>query len=233
MQTPSARWRLQPSDWKSQTMDESPNSAKVPSIPDVLARAAIQASPRLAGSLSVVYDGLRQRWLARAQEVVNEVDSRSTSDLLSQRLAESEQLDAAFLTAVEAGASSGVGAKRRLLGRMIAAAVLDDAKIDEATLLTGILTQIDAPHILCLEAIYRAKKEAAKAGELSPTAQGAEQELNQRVMEAGRAYPAPVLVVLVSLGLLDASVGWGGVALVGGPTAFGEQLLNELREADH
>jgi len=98
-------------------MDESPNSAKVPSIPDVLARAAIQASPRLAGSLSVVYDGLRQRWVARGQEVVSEVDSRSTPDLLSQRLAESEELDAAVLTAVEAGASSGVGAKRRLLGR--------------------------------------------------------------------------------------------------------------------
>lgn len=213
-------------------MDGSSNPREVPSIADIVARAAIQASPRLAGSLSVLYEGLRQRWLARAQEVVNEVDSRSTPDVLSQRLAESEQLDAAFLAAVEAGANSGVGAKRRLLGRVIAAAVLDDAKIDEATLFTGILTQIDAPHIRCLEAIYRAKEQAARAGELSPTARGAEQELNQRVMEAGRAYPAPVLAVLVSLGLLDASVSWDGVALVGGPTTFGEQLLNDLRVAD-
>ena len=99
-------------------------------------------------------------------------------------------------------------------------------------MITGILTQIDAPHIRCLEAIYRAKEEAAKAGELSPTARGAEQELNQRVTEAARSYPAPVLVVLVSLGLLDGSVSWDGVALVAGPTAFGEQLLNDLRVAD-
>jgi hypothetical protein len=217
---------------EDQNVNDEPNAEEVPSVTDIVSRAAIQASPRLAGSLSILYDGFRQRWLARAREVVDEVEKRVPSDLLSQRLVGSQELDATFLAAVEAGASSGLEAKRRLLGKVVAEAVLDDAKVDHATLITHMLAQIDAPHIRCLEAIYRAKKQAAAAGQLSPTARGAEQPIHQDITNAGRAYPAPVLVALVSLGLLDASVTWDGVALVKGPTTFGQHLLDELRTAD-
>jgi hypothetical protein len=57
-------------------------------------------------SSSVARGGDRSDWVSTA--VVNETEGRATSELLSQRLADSESLDAAFLAALEAGANLGV-----------------------------------------------------------------------------------------------------------------------------
>lgn len=207
------------------------SSQQLPSHVDIWARTAIQASPRFAGALSVLYDGYRARWSSRAADVVAEIAQRCSPEQLQTAIAESEGLEAAFVRAMEAGSTSTLAAKRRLLGKVIAQAVLDDAQVDEASLITTVLAQVDAPHMRCLEAVNRAKQAALAAGELGPIARGAEQEINQRVVDAGKEHPAPLLAQLVSWGLLDASVSWDGEALVKGPTAFGERVLADLRQA--
>lgn len=123
-----------------------PEDREPPTIPDILARAAVAASPRFVGSLSILYEGTRDRYFARGAEVLEEVASSADPITLEQRLAESPQLDAALAAAVVAASSTGLDGKRRLLARVITEAVLDDALVDDATLMVGVLTQVDAPH---------------------------------------------------------------------------------------
>ena len=78
--------------------------------------------------------------------MLEEVASSADPITLEQRLAESPQLDAALAAAVVAASSTGLDGKRRLLARVITEAVLDDALVDDATLMVGVLTQVDAPH---------------------------------------------------------------------------------------
>lgn len=203
-----------------------------PSVPDILARAAIAASPRVAGSLAILYEGVRDRWLARGREVLSEVTDSVSIEELERRLHDDEALDAALTAAIEAGARSGVKAKRRLLGRVVTQAVLDDARVDETVLRIGVLSQIDAPHARCLEAVHRAEEDAAEAGEIEPRAEGADRAIVQRIAEAGKAHPAAVVAALASLGLLEAGSAFGANAIVKGLTPFGASLLEELRLAD-
>jgi hypothetical protein len=68
---------------------------------------------------------------------------------LIDRLAGNEELDVLVVRAVNAAATSASSDKGRLLGRVVKAAVLDDAKVDESALMLGVLEQIDASHIRC------------------------------------------------------------------------------------
>ncbi len=87
------------------------------------------------------------------------------------------------------------------------------------------------PHVRALEAVRRAEVEAQEAGEVLPRAQGAEREINVRIKAAGDSQPPPVVAALVSLGLLESANTWDGTALVKGLTAFGNDLLDSLRDA--
>lgn len=162
--------------------------------------------------------------------MLEEVASEVPAAELERRLVEDPELDAALVAAVEAAGRTGLEEKRRLLARAVTRAVLDDARVDEATLVIGVLAQIDAPHVRCLEAVRRAEEEAEAAGEVSARAEYAEREIVPRIAEAGRAHPAPILAALTSLGLLEASGTFEGTALVKGLTPFGQALLRELRE---
>ena len=211
------------------TDEQKPSPA--PSHVAIWAEAAVLASPKFAGSLHALYKGYEARRTARVAETLEEVARYCDPQVLADRLGESEELEETFARAVEVAAGSTLAAKRRLLGRVVSRAVLDDARVDEAALLTNVLAQVEAVHIRCLESVHRAKQEALAADEIGPTARGAEQAISQRVIDAAGPFPAPVLTTLVGLGLLDASSSWDGNGLVKGPTVFGEQLLTDLHAA--
>jgi hypothetical protein len=179
----------------------------------------------------VIYEGLRDRYAARAEQVVREAVAGTDEAEVSRRLAQDETLDAAFAAAVEAGARSGLESKRRLLGRVVGRALEDNALVDQAVLLVGVLAQIDAPHVTCLERIRRAEDDALAAGELPARARWAERAIVQRVNDVGGQHPAAVLTVLSALGLVDASGVDDGEVLVKGVTTFGVSLLDDLRAA--
>lgn len=206
-----------------------------PSVPDILTRAAIAAVPipSVSASLMTIYDGFHERRAYRMGQALAEITDRVTVEQLEARLNESESLDAVFGTALAAAASSGVKVKRRMLGAVVAQAVLDDAMIDEAILLTGVLSQIEAPHVRCLEDVYRVQLEVETSGERPPAAPGAEREINQRILDTGRKYPSPLLKTLANLSLLDAQTSWDRtVDFVYGLTTFGEEFLQYLHESD-
>ena len=201
-----------------------------PSIVDILTRTAITASPKFAGSLLVLYEGFRDRRSARVQEACDRIGRGLSSGELRARLAASEELEAVVASAIEAAARTALASKRMLLARVANAAVLDDALVDEAELIVGVLAQIDAPHVRCLEDVFRAEEEARAAGELAPRARGAEREVVQRLVEAGQRHPAPVVTTLRSLGVLDAG-GQDDAMLVKGLTEFGRLLVDDLHHA--
>jgi hypothetical protein len=217
--------------WQSESVRGEERDAGRPSLPDIAVRAALAASPRAAGSLLVVYEGLRDRHAGRAEQVVREAVAGLDDAEVSRRLAHDDILDAAFAAAVEAGARSGLESKRRLLGRVVRRALENSALVDQAVLLVGILAQIDAPHVTCLEKVRRAQDDALAAGEVAPRARWAEREIVPRINEAGAQYPAAVLTALSALGLVDASGIDDGEVLVKAVTPLGVALLDDLRAA--
>lgn len=198
-----------------------------PSRADIAIRAGITASPRLGGSALILYEGIRDRRAARIAQVLDDASTGIEAAELERVLSVDERMDALLGQALQAAADSAVVAKRRLLGRLVNQAVLDDARVDESELFVRILSQIDAPHVRCLEAIHRAEQLAEARGEIPPRARGAERPLIRAIGAEGEKHPAPVLVALTSLGLLDSS-GVDDDMYVKGVTSFGQRLLADL-----
>lgn len=173
----------------------------------------------------------RQRWSDRADDIVAPAATAAGGlEELDARLATSEELDALTSRAILVAAASGLASKRRLLGRVVGEAVLDDAAIDDATVLTAILERIDAPHVRALEEVRRAEAIVDASGERRQAHPAAEKELHMQVTEAANGYPSAVIRALISEGLLSGTVSWGGHATVNGLTDTGELLLEWLSE---
>jgi hypothetical protein len=205
-----------------------------PSVPEILTRAAIQAVPipSVSASLMTIYDGFHQRRAFRMGQALEEITERVSAEQLEARLSGSESLDAVFGTALTAAANSGLEAKRRMLGAIVARAILDDAMIDEAILLTEVLSQIEAPHVRCLEDLHRVQKEVEASGEWPLPVEGAERETNQRIADTARKYPTPVVKTLTNVSLIDAHTSIDRTLdYVYGVTPFGETFIRYLHEA--
>lgn len=173
---------------------------------------------------------LKRGWNSRGQDVLDSVTQAVDGEVLERRLLQAPEVEVLLARAVNAAAASSLASKRRLLARVVQAAILDDAAIDQATLIVDVLEQVDAVHIRCLEAIARAELNSKEAGDWEFTAERAEKPANQRVQEAADDYPSPIIKRLETLGLADASVDWSGHTRVTGMTVFGELVLNDLRQ---
>lgn len=173
---------------------------------------------------------LKRGWNSRGQEVLDSLTQAVDGEVLERRLLQAPEVQVLLARAVNAAAASSLASKRRLLARVVQAAVLDDAAIDQSTLILDVLEQVDAVHIRCLEAIARAERESKEAGDWEFTAERAEKPSNQRVQDAADGYSSPIIKRLETLGLADASVDWSGHTRVTGMTLFGELVLNDLRQ---
>ncbi|MFK4083582.1 hypothetical protein ACI2LF_05700 [Kribbella sp. NPDC020789] len=199
--------------------------------PEIVGRALLGMLPKVGAGLVEIWDGHRKRKEYFAAQALAVIGEKVTPEQLHARLEQSEDLDAVFGRAIQAAAMSGLEAKRRLLGLVVAEAVLDDAMVDEAILFTDVLSQIESPHVRCLEDIWRVQDEVESSGDRPQAARGAEREINQRILEVGRRHPTPILQTLVNVSLLDARMSWDGFDLVQGLTRFGERFLRELHKA--
>lgn len=103
-----------------------------PSWAETAKRATLAAVPYVGGSLQVVYEDVRARRAAMAGETISDIVSATGEELLVQRLAEDPVAEALFVNAVDAAVRTGLEAKRRLLARAVAEAVIDEARLDES-----------------------------------------------------------------------------------------------------
>jgi DNA primase len=186
----------------------------------------LAAIPYAGGSLQVVYEDVRARVAWRAAQTVTEIAEETGQERLAQKLTDNPEIEALFLQGVEAATRTGLEAKRRLLGRIISAAVLDDAKIEEAQLRTIALRDLEAPHIRALERIARAmdyEQEAIDAGE------GEVDGVTDAFRAVVSREPAPVIETLLRTGLITSYSKWLDFHQVGRVTEFGRALLDDLR----
>ncbi|CUR54216.1 hypothetical protein NOCA2140039 [metagenome] len=171
-------------------------------------------------------------WGTRSAEALDEALTRVDLETLQRRVEESEEFSALVGRAMQAAGDSLLQDKRRLLGRLIAEATLDDALIDDNIIWVDILASIDAPHVRCMEAVRRAEQEAAASGEQEPVAEASEKPYVRRIQDAANGYPSPIIRTLSNLGLIQGTVNWDESSRVTGMTRHGERLLSYLREGN-
>lgn len=181
------------------------------------------------GAADVVIDTARQRVAARVQRTVDEIRDSAGEEALLRRLASDPELEAVFIQGIEAAARTGYEAKRRALARVITAAVLDDARVDESALFVAALRDLDAPHLRALERMLRAEdsverqegvtrlNDADVTAAVRTVAEGEHDAVNTALIRAGVAF---------SVGSL-----YGGLEVAGMVSDFGRRLLAYVRAA--
>lgn len=191
-----------------------------PSHGETIAKAALAAIPYVGGSLAIVYEDVRDRHLARVRGVVEDIDARAGTETLEARLRDSEVVEVLFLEGVEAASRTGLAAKRRLLAKVIANAVRDEAAVDTSQLIVGALKELDSPHLAALTRLCHA--EDSSPGEPADT------EGNDTTIDLSRREPVPVIAALIRTGtVLPATLVGGGVAVYR-VADFGRTLLADL-----
>lgn len=105
---------------------------------------------------------MRERQAHRAATTLREITDLTGEDHLISRLGSDSELEALFIEGVEAAVRIGLEAKRRLLSRVVAQAVNDEARVDERALLVLALRDLEAPSIRALQRIRVVEDEAAR-----------------------------------------------------------------------
>lgn len=197
-----------------------------------VARAALTTFIPGGELLAVLVDHEQQRLLRISGAFVDEIGDAAGAQRLVRRVEESEEVAAVFRQAVDAASRTGYEAKRRALARIVSAAVLDDAKVDESHLLTHALQDLDAPHFRVLEAMHRAEVRVRRAhGDADyPDRQEAEIEA---VRLATEGTPEVVVAGLARVGAIADRGTWsslsGRTCEAHETTDFGRLLLEYLR----
>lgn len=126
---------------------------------ETLADAGSALLPGWAQATKIVLDQVYARHVQRAETTLMAIVEATSPERLGECLDEFPVLEATFSEALETASRTGLDAKRRLLAQVVARAVLDDARIDEAALMTSVLREIDAPHVRVLEQLVRIEDE--------------------------------------------------------------------------
>jgi hypothetical protein len=195
-------------------------------------KAALRAIPYVGSSLSIIFEDTRARHVARAVEVVQEIAEETGADRLSERLVKDEEVEVLFIEGVEIAVRSGLKAKRRLLARVVAKAVLDDAEVEPRQLLVHAFRDLDAPHLRALTRMRNAEDSAEAVVANGETDDARSARSREAVLEASRAEPIPVVATLIRTGVVyPATLVGGGVAAYG-LSEFGRRLLADLESLE-
>ena len=213
----------EPHGWTDEWSKEPPDWSYT------LARMLLALVP-FGGAAQVLVEDTRARAANKASCTLGEIVEETGLERLRERLGENPELDALFAQGIDAAARTGYEAKRRLLGRLISAAVLDDAKVDESLLFVLALKDLDGPHIRALESLRRVSKE------IEQSHGGSDQERFHAMRARYPNVPPVVVNSLVREGMLVHTEIRGyekshelGVHVL---TTFGARLLDHLREVD-
>ena len=118
-------------------------SKEPPAWSSTLARRWLARVP-FGGAAQVLVEDTRARAANKASCTFDEIVEETGLERLRERLGENPELDALFAHGIAAAARTGYEAKRRLLGRLVSAAVLAAAKVKETNLFVLALKEPDA-----------------------------------------------------------------------------------------
>lgn len=201
-----------------------PAGAPAPSWQSTITRAAIAAIPYVGGPLEILVSDIRARQSAKAAELVGSIAVAVGEEELIRRLATDERAEMIFVNAVNAALRTGHREKRRLLARVAAQALGDDARMDESELLVATLNELESPHIVALARLEAEWVEAQQTSTneaqwgASPVWQGLSQPIKAVLVRVGVARPSPQVFHAMA-----------GPHRAEGITDFGLDLLRMLR----
>lgn len=124
---------------------------EAPTWKETAVRATAAAIPYVGGTVQVLYEDVRARSAAKAGETIASIVRITGEPALAQRMSVDPVLEALFVNAVDAALRTGLEAKRRLLARAVADAVMDEARLDESQLVAAALAELDVPHVRALK----------------------------------------------------------------------------------
>ena len=182
--------------------------------------AAVSAIPYVGGPLALIAERTMDRSRTNIAEAgAAAIQEAGDPELFLDRVEQDERLAYMLMNAVEAAERTSLGAKRRLLGRVVGRAAKDPALIDESELLTAALRDLDGPHLQALAELEEAFR--ANRGRLKTL-------VAKEVMDR---YPAPIAAALRRHGLVSevTTVDYSG--LFDNLTDFGRLLLHDLLHA--
>jgi hypothetical protein len=195
-------------------------SKDAPSVSSTVTRAAIASVP-YAGGFEVIYQDWRARQAAKAEQTIGDILAMTGEHELRDRLGSVAEVEAVFVEGVQAALKTGIEAKRRLLAKAVANAVIDDALIDGSWLIADVLSQLDVPHIRALDALMREWERGAEPDNRmgrSVVWQSLLDPIKATLVRTGTATPSPQMFTA------------GVTHFVDGITVFGRELIRQLRE---
>lgn len=188
----------------------------------IAAEAAVALVPWVGGAASVLvghhYRRRAESYASALAESLTDEQLRDLEDLIRH----DEQLQDLLLDGVEAAMKTRVDAKRRALGRILARAVSDPARLDEIELVQTSLAGIEAAHARVLS-VFMEKQDRVLRSEL----EAAEPRLT--------AVLSHLLAALTREGVIYQSLIDGGDVIGNSDpgyslTEFGELLVAYLRD---
>lgn len=186
----------------------------------VVISAALSAIPGFGGPLQTVYDAIDERRRHRIESTAAEIAAQAGEERMVDRVLGDPRIEALLGEALEAAARTGFEAKRKLLGRSVANAVLDDAEVDPAVLMVHALAQLEPVHIRALLRLESAVGPADESGLVDRTA----------LDEFNKSQPTPVLATLETYGVAIPATSWTGRGSGAEDISdFGRRVLWELR----
>lgn len=183
---------------------------------------ALSAIPTIGGPLQTAFDALVERRRYRVETTAREIVDTVGEERTVSRLLDDPQLEALLAEALEVAARTGFEAKRRLLGRAVADALLgdDDAALDSGVLIVAALAQLEPVHV---RALIRLEKAMAVSDESD------DERRRSAIREFNKTQPVPVLAALEKSGVMIPSTFIGGGVGAFAISDFGTQILRQLR----
>lgn len=171
---------------------------------------------------------LVERWNAGAAYKANQFAADLQRDVGEETFAlamDHPETESMFGAALRAALESGVQAKRRVLARVVAQAMIDDARVDEAHLFVAALRELDGPHLRALARLDDADKQQHP------------ERRAEALKHVWEAEPVPVRAALIRTGCSTAQVETIELNLMFVPTPtpvteFGRQLLEWILAED-
>lgn len=191
---------------------------------ETIVKAAAVSMPMVGKALGVIWDDSRARRLSKLEKTMQEIASQTGIEALAERLETDPVIEALFADAMDTVMRTGLESKRRLLAKVVAQAVQDDSKIEEAALIGQALRDLDAPHIRALERIRHAQDTAESAA----TAENKYQAGTRAAAEAAQKEPIAVIATLTRTAVAIPGTYPGGGIGVYRLSDFGRSLLEDL-----
>jgi len=196
------------------------------------AQAGAAGAGVVAGLAEALKDTFRRDREARLAEMGDVITEGIPAERVAQALLDSSRLRSLFIDAVQSALATDWHAKRILLGRAVARAVLDDARIDVEQMLVRTAQAVEPAHARVLD-LQRTPPTRSPEDKERMADSWHKDEITDRLQLEPDVIDALIAPLLSTAAAEDAGIGtYGGLRGVWRLTNWGNHFLDWLRDAE-